>query len=53
MEYNDPLGGTASSVGPQIRTDYFHKKALIDLVKEKYFGPLANTISMPKHIWAI
>lgn len=52
--YNDPSGvltGTKSdsSIGPQIRTDYYAKKALIDLKKDMFFGPLADTTSMPKH----
>jgi hypothetical protein len=50
--YNDP-GTTESSVGTQIRTDSYYKKALIDLVKEKYFSPLASVRAMPKHTWAI
>lgn len=49
MIYNDPAGGSASSVGPQIRTDYYKKRALIELVKERYFGQLADVTSMPKH----
>ena len=39
--------GSNSTVGSQIRTDYFHKKALIELAKEQYFGQLADTMSMP------
>ncbi len=46
--YNAPPG-TESSIGPQIRTDYYAKKALIDLKKEQYFSQLADTTSMPKH----
>lgn len=48
-QYNDPLGGTPSTVGVQLRTDFYQKKALIDLVKEKYFGQLADVVSMPKN----
>ena len=48
--YRDPAGGTESDIGPQIRTDYYAKKALIDLKKEMYFGPMADTMSMPKHM---
>jgi len=53
--YNDPTGdrtGTAadSTVGTQFRTDYYQKKALIELKKEQYFSPLADVISMPKHM---
>ncbi len=45
--YNDPIGGSDSSVGTQIRTDHYQKKALIELKKEQYFGPLANVTAMP------
>lgn len=48
-QYNDPLGGSPSTVGTQLRTDFYQKKALVDLVKEKYFGQLADVISMPKN----
>ena len=48
-QYNDPLGGTPSSVGPQARTDYYQRKALVEAAKEKYFEPLASTFQMPKH----
>jgi len=47
QSYNDPLGGDPSSVGSQIRTDYFYKKALVEVAKEAYFGQMADTISMP------
>lgn len=49
LEYNDPAGGTDSSVGGQIRTDYFVKKSLVELKKETYFGSLASVQSMPKN----
>jgi N4-gp56 family major capsid protein len=42
--------GSTSSVGSQIRTDYFQRKALTDAVKESYFGQLADTLSMPKNM---
>ena len=48
--YNDPAGGSASSVGPQIRTDYFERKALVEAAKEAYFGQLADVVSMPKNM---
>ena len=41
--------GTASTIGSQIRTDFYQKKALIELKKEQYFSPLADVITMPKH----
>jgi N4-gp56 family major capsid protein len=49
MQYKDPTGGTPSTVGSQIRTDFFQRKALIDAVKDQYFMPLADVTSMPKH----
>lgn len=47
--YNDPAGGTPSEVGSQIRTDFYKKKALIELKKTQFFGQLADTTNMPKH----
>lgn len=41
--------GTDSSVGNQLQDFYYQKKALIDLVKEQYFSPLAAVTGMPKH----
>jgi len=41
--------GTNSSIGPQINTYFYDKKSLIELVKEQFFGQLADTTSMPKH----
>jgi N4-gp56 family major capsid protein len=49
MNFNAPPG-TASSVGPQIVNEYFQKKALIEVVKEQYFGQLADVVSMPKNM---
>jgi N4-gp56 family major capsid protein len=48
--YNDPVGGTPSTVGGQVRTDMYHKKALIEAVKEEYFGQLASSKNMPKNM---
>jgi N4-gp56 family major capsid protein len=39
-----------SQIGPQLVNEYFQKTALIELVKEQYFGQLADTISMPKNM---
>lgn len=51
MIYNDPTDSTKqSSVGAQLRTDLFQKKALVDAAKESYFGRLASTTNMPKHM---
>jgi N4-gp56 family major capsid protein len=48
--YNDPSNGALSSVGPQLRTDYYQKKALIEAARESYFGQLADTTAMPKNM---
>ena len=42
--------GSNSSVGSQIRSDYFYKKALIEAVKEAYFSQMADVTSMPKNM---
>ena len=41
--------GSNSSIGTQIRTDYYKKRALIEVVKESVFSPLADATAMPKH----
>jgi len=46
QKYNTP-GTTASSVGTQFRTDYYVKKALVELPKESYFSQLADVTAMP------
>lgn len=48
--YNDPAGGSASTVGAQARTDMYYKKALIAVRDKQYFMPLANVRAMPKHM---
>jgi len=48
--YNDPAGGSESSIGTQIRTDYFQKKALIEAKKEMYFSQMADVTAMPKNM---
>lgn len=53
LTYNDPAGGTPSTVGGQIRTDVYEKRALIELRKTQFFGQLANVKSMPKHMGKI
>lgn len=54
QQYNDPAGvfGAAdpSTIGPQLRTDFYQKKALVEAVKEQYFGQLADTTNMPKNM---
>ena len=47
--YNDPHT-TPSTVGSQIRIDYFYRKAMIEAAKEAYFGQMANVRAMPKHM---
>lgn len=39
--------GNNSSVGVQVRKDYYYKKALVEIVKEQYFTQLADVRSMP------
>ncbi|MPS58871.1 MAG: N4-gp56 family major capsid protein [Pseudomonas sp.] len=50
MQYNDPAGGTPSSVGNQFNTFHYIKQALIEARKEQYFSQLADTSSMPKNM---
>jgi len=50
QEYNKPLGGEPSTIGTQIRTDFYQKKALIEAAKEQYFSQLADVTSMPKNM---
>lgn len=47
-QYNAPPG-TASDIGAQMNTFYWHKKAIIEAKKEMFFTPLADVMSMPKH----
>ena len=52
MAFENPIqykDGKPSSIGSQLIPFHYHRKALIDLKKEMYFGQLADTISMPKH----
>ncbi len=49
-EFNNPLGGDASSVGRQIVNDFYKKKALIEIRKEQYFSQLADVTAMPKNM---
>lgn len=50
QSYNNPAGGVESTAGVQLRTDVYEKKAIIALVKEQYFGPLADVKNMPKNM---
>ncbi len=50
--YGPEADGTSSSIGAstQINPIWHWKKALVEIVKEQYFGQLADTRSMPKHM---
>lgn len=50
MQYNDPKGGTPSSIGSQQLTHYYQKQALIEARKEQYFTQLADVTAMPKNM---
>ena len=47
--YNAP-NDDPSTIGTQIRTDHFVKRALIEARKEQYFMQLADVTSMPKNM---
>ena len=42
--------GSDSTIGSQLQSHYYQKKALVDLQKEKYFTQVADTIAMPKNM---
>lgn len=52
-QYNDPAGGTPSSVegagSSQMNEFFWQRKALVEAKKEMFFMPLADVTSMPKH----
>jgi len=50
LTYNAPVAGTPSTVGTQLRTDYYQKKALIEARKLQFFGQLADVTAMPKNM---
>jgi N4-gp56 family major capsid protein len=54
LSYNAPVTGaqtgTPSTVGTQIRTDFYQKKALIEARKLQFFGQLADVTAMPKNM---
>lgn len=50
MQYNDPAGGTPSTMGNQLQTFYFQKQALIEARKTQFFGQLADTTNLPKNM---
>lgn len=47
--YNDPAGGSASTIGPQFNTSYWDRRSLIETAEEMYFSPLADAKQMPKN----
>lgn len=49
QQYNDPLGGVQSSIGAQVRTDFYDRKALYETRRERYFSSMADVTSMPKN----
>lgn len=54
IKYNNPQyadnQANGSTVGDQIRLDYYEKEALIDMQKEQYFSQMSGTMNMPKHM---
>jgi N4-gp56 family major capsid protein len=48
--YNDPVGGDASEVGTQFRTDHYVKQALIEARRLQFFLPLSGTTNLPKNM---
>ena len=49
QKYNDPAGGSASSMGSQMNIQFYQKQALVELKKTQFFGQLADVTSMPKN----
>jgi len=53
MEYNDPIGGTESTIegsgSSQMNTWFYQRKALVEAKDEMFFTPLADVTAMPKH----
>jgi len=47
--YNDPAGGSPSTTGSQMNTQYYQKQALVELKKTQFFSQLADVTSMPKN----
>lgn len=48
QKYNAPPG-VQSTIGSQMNTFYWWRKAIIDAKKDMYFTPLADVASMPKN----
>ena len=49
QQYNDPAGGSASSMGSQMNTQFYQKQALVELKKSQFFSQLADVTAMPKN----
>ena len=47
--YSDPINGKESSIGEQIVTAYFERKAVEEAAPEQYFTQLASVKMMPKN----
>ena len=47
--YADPIKGKESSIGEQIVTAYFERKAVEEAAPEQYFTQLASVKMMPKN----
>ncbi|MCP6429322.1 N4-gp56 family major capsid protein, partial [Klebsiella pneumoniae] len=45
----DPINGKESSIGEQIVTAYFERKAVEEAAPEQYFTQLASVKMMPKN----
>lgn len=50
MEYKAPAQGTDSTIGKQLRTDYYYKRALIAIRDDQFFMPLADVRKMPTNM---
>lgn len=49
MQYKAPAQGKPSSIGPQINTAYYQRKAMEDAQKEQYFTQLASAKAIPSN----
>ncbi len=50
-QYNDPAGGTPSSIGDTQLSDFhYQRNALIEARKKTVFMPMASTLGMPKNM---
>lgn len=49
-KYNDPTGGTPSTIGVQVRTDHLLKQALVEARRKQVFLQTADVKTMPKNM---